>query len=54
MEHKQYTNLTALAYDAGYYDQAHFIKDFKEFVGISPKQFYADNLTMNSLFLRDE
>lgn len=54
MVQKQFTSLTALALDGGYYDQAHFIKDFKEFVGMSPKQFYADNLTMNSLFLHEE
>lgn len=28
-----------IAYDANYYDQAHFIRDFKEFTGISPKTF---------------
>ena len=33
-----------------FYDQAHFIKDFKEFTGISPKQFYAGNLKLSSLF----
>jgi AraC-like DNA-binding protein len=43
-------NLTALALEGGYYDQAHFIKDFKEFTGVSPKHFYADNLKISSLF----
>ncbi|MGK6352443.1 DUF6597 domain-containing transcriptional factor [Parapedobacter sp. DT-150] len=31
---KQYTSLTALAYAGEYYDQAHFIRDFKEFTGL--------------------
>lgn len=31
--------LTQIAYDAGYYDQSHFIKDFKEFSGKHPKTF---------------
>lgn len=44
LEKKQFSSLTSLAYEAGYYDQAHFIKDFKEFTGISPKQFYANHL----------
>jgi AraC-like DNA-binding protein len=51
MGQKQFTSLTSLAYENGYYDQAHFIKDFKEFTGVSPKQFYADNLMMSKLFI---
>ena len=31
--------LTRVAYESEYYDQAHFIKDFKEFTGTSPKEF---------------
>jgi AraC-like DNA-binding protein len=33
------TPLTGIGYECGYYDQAHFIKDFKEFGGITPSQF---------------
>lgn len=47
---KQFTSLTALAYEGEYYDQAHFIKDFKEFTGLTPKEFYGVNLKMSSLF----
>lgn len=47
----RFTSLTAAAYEGNYYDQAHFIKDFKEFTGMSPKQFYANNLKMSMLFL---
>ena len=54
LQQKQFTSLTSLAYENGYYDQAHFIKDFKEFTGVSPKQFYADNLKMSSLFIGAE
>jgi AraC-like DNA-binding protein len=46
----QYTSLTSLAYEGDYYDQSHFIKDFKEFTGISPGKFYADNLKMSAFF----
>ncbi|MBI5916019.1 MAG: helix-turn-helix transcriptional regulator [Bacteroidetes bacterium] len=28
-----------IAYEAGYFDQAHFINDFREFSGYSPEQF---------------
>lgn len=33
-------SLTHLALEAGYYDQAHFIKDFKTFTGKTPNQFF--------------
>lgn len=33
-------NLTGLAYSAGYFDQSHFIKDFKAFTGQTPLQFF--------------
>ncbi len=32
-------SLTKIAYSSDYYDQSHFIKDFKEFTGITPKEF---------------
>lgn len=35
----EYMNLTSLAYENEYYDQTHFIKDFKSFTGCSPSQF---------------
>ena len=34
------TSLTDLAYRAGYFDQSHFIREFKEFSGISPKEYF--------------
>ncbi|MCF8368649.1 MAG: helix-turn-helix domain-containing protein [Bacteroidales bacterium] len=34
-----HTSLTELTYKLGYFDQAHFIKDFKSVVGTSPGQF---------------
>jgi hypothetical protein len=35
-------NLTEIAYENQYFDQSHFIKDFKEFTGVNPKEFYKD------------
>jgi AraC-like DNA-binding protein len=32
--------LTSSSYAAGYFDQSHFIKDFKQFTGQSPKEFF--------------
>jgi len=45
-------SLTDLAYENEYFDQAHFIKDFKEFTGLTPKEFYGDNLKMSLIFDR--
>lgn len=54
LQQQNFTSLTSLAYENGYYDQAHFIKDFREFTGMSPKSFYADNLRYAALFASAE
>jgi AraC-like DNA-binding protein len=33
--------LTSVAYESGYFDQAHFIKEFKKYTGITPHQYHA-------------
>jgi AraC-like DNA-binding protein len=42
-------NLTHMAYEAGYADQSHLIKEFKKITGMTPKiyQNNADKLTIN-------
>lgn len=35
--------LTQLALDCGFYDQAHFSKEFRKFSGFSPKEFFERN-----------
>jgi AraC-like DNA-binding protein len=35
-------SLTELSYEAGFYDQAHFIKEFKNFAGETPEKFFSD------------
>ena len=46
-------SLTNIAYKSEYYDQAHFIKDFKEFTGISPKEFLGnENMILSSVFYK--
>ena len=37
---RKVTPLTRLAYEAGYCDQSHLIRDFREFTGLSPKEFF--------------
>jgi AraC-like DNA-binding protein len=38
-----YSKLSDLAYDNGYFDQVHFIKEFKRFAGNTPKSFVHQN-----------
>ncbi|MDH7460348.1 helix-turn-helix domain-containing protein [Chitinophagaceae bacterium 26-R-25] len=38
------SSLTSAAYEGGYFDQSHFIKDFKAFTGQSPKDFFKSPL----------
>lgn len=51
---KKTETLTEIAYESGYFDQNHFIKDFKDLVGITPKEFLTnEQLALSSLFYKD-
>lgn len=54
INNNQFTSLTSIAYNGNYYDQAHFVKDFKDFTGVSPKEFFSENLKLSALFLEKE
>lgn len=41
-----YSKLSDIAYNNGYFDQMHFIKDFKRFSGSTPKSFISQNNSM--------
>lgn len=50
---QQSENLTQIAYESEYYDQAHFNRDFKEFTGINPKDFPEhDHMQLSSVFCK--
>ena len=44
--HNDYSKLSDIAYGNDYYDQMHFIRDFKRFAGNTPKSFVHHNNSM--------
>lgn len=45
---KKELSLTKIGLMAGYYDQSHFIREFKEFSGLTPKEFLQNSTDMKS------
>jgi AraC-like DNA-binding protein len=43
-------NMTELSYNSGYFDQSHFINDFKSLSGMTPKQYFAENEICSDFF----
>lgn len=50
IENKDFSTFTHVAHEGGFYDQAHFIRDFKAFTGLNPKQYFSENLEMVKFF----
>jgi AraC-like DNA-binding protein len=42
--------LTTVAYDCGYFDQSHFIRDFKSFTGITPSAYSPELFPVSQVF----
>jgi AraC-like DNA-binding protein len=51
--HRRSCSLTEVAFASGYYDQSHFIRDFKSFTGMTPSQYVPERFPLNSLFLQN-
>ncbi|MBK8493316.1 MAG: helix-turn-helix transcriptional regulator [Saprospirales bacterium] len=49
----RYPSLTDLAHEVGYFDQAHFIRDFKFFTGQTPREFLQQHASVTEQFAWD-
>lgn len=47
----EHNTLTTALHSSGYYDQAHFIREFREIAGIAPSAFFKDDNEMANLML---
>lgn len=47
-------SLTSICYDCDYYDQSHFIKDFRQFTGTTPKHFLAETNTISGFLIKHQ
>jgi AraC-like DNA-binding protein len=44
---KNQRSFTSIAYDCGYFDQAHFIRDFKSFTGMTPSAYSLESFPVS-------
>jgi AraC-like DNA-binding protein len=49
MNQKEET-LTSIAYDCGYFDQSHFIREFKSFTGLTPSEYSPERYPVTLAF----
>ena len=50
---KKSETLTDIAYEIDYFDQNHFIKDFKDLVGVTPKEYLGnEHMALSALFYK--
>lgn len=47
---KKEVSLTSIAYDCGYFDQSHFIREFKSFTGFTPSAYALDKSPVTLAF----
>lgn len=51
LQNSRNLTLTEIAHNVGYYDQAHFNRDFKDITGLVPKQFFKEDQAMMKIFV---
>jgi AraC-like DNA-binding protein len=50
LKNNNYIKLSDIAFDAGYTDQSHFIREFKEFTGFAPYKYQKEFGPINEDF----
>lgn len=50
IESSNFSTFTGLAHESGFYDQAHFIRDFKDLTGLNPRKYFAENMELVRFF----
>lgn len=50
IERSDFSTFTSLAHESGFYDQAHFIRDFRDITGLNPRQYFAENMELVRFF----
>jgi AraC-like DNA-binding protein len=50
---KKDASLTSIAYDCGYFDQSHFIREFKYFTGFTPSGYSVNNSPVTLAFVNN-
>ena len=53
MERNPNVDWTAVALSCGYFDQAHFIHDFREFAGVTPSMYLRFRASRNHVVVHD-
>lgn len=51
LSQRDISSLTTLAYENDFYDQSHFVREFKAFTGFLPSEFETKNLPINQHFI---
>jgi AraC-like DNA-binding protein len=54
MRQPQISNYAALGYEHDFYDQSHFVREFKEFTGVVPSKFVKISLPINQHFIASD
>jgi AraC-like DNA-binding protein len=49
---KKEKSFTSIAYDCGYFDQSHFIRDFKSFTKMTPSDYLLHKFPVNQMLLQ--